>query len=91
MEAKLNALTNGKVTSASIGALEVKLNAHFGKHDRLTDGPTNGKVTRAPIGSLEVKLNARLGNCYRLTEIENLKPCGRYMGFKKKKAGIMML
>ena len=29
--------------------------------------------------------------CRFEVEIENLKPCGRNMGFKKKKAGIMML
>ena len=55
---RTNGPTNGKVTSAPIGALKVNL----------MHGPPNGKETSAPIGALEVKRNAPLGRTDRPRE-----------------------
>ena len=66
-----NGPSNGKVTSALIGALEVKLNALLGKYDRLMDHPRDRSeiyVTSASIVALEVILNALIGKYDRLTD-----------------------
>ena len=60
-----NGPSNGKVTSALIGALEVKLNALLGKYDILMDHPRDRS---ASIVALEVILNALIGKYDRLTD-----------------------